>query len=71
MHFLHCPIPQVNIEHMDRFTEEFGSGGVESEEEDEDVENSKRKKSSKPSDFQSLFGGNNNDHFMIGIKCMG
>ena len=56
---------------MDRFTEEFGSGGVESEEEDEDVENSKRKKSSKPSDFQSLFGGNNNDHFMIGIKYMG
>ncbi|CDP17242.1 unnamed protein product [Coffea canephora] len=53
------------------FTEEFGSGGVESEEEDEDVENSKRKKSSKPSDFQSLFGGNNNDHFMIGIKYMG
>ncbi|XP_071924623.1 protein NUCLEOLAR FACTOR 1-like isoform X3 [Coffea arabica] len=62
---------KVNIEHMDRFTEEFGSGGVESEEEDEDVENSKRKKSSKPSDFQSLFGGNNNDHFMIGIKYMG
>ncbi|CDP16107.1 unnamed protein product [Coffea canephora] len=62
---------KVNIEHMDRFTEEFGSGGVESEEDEEDVENSKRKKSSKPSDFQSLFGGNNNDHFMIGIKYMG
>nr|GFD20006.1 U3 small nucleolar RNA-associated protein 25 [Tanacetum cinerariifolium] len=25
-------------------------------------------KTSKPADFQSLFGGNNNDHFMVGIK---
>lgn len=34
----------------------------------EDNVNSKSRKSSKPADFQALFDGNNEDHFMIGIK---
>ncbi|KAM7477704.1 hypothetical protein LguiA_025917 [Lonicera macranthoides] len=59
---------KVNIEHLDRFSNEFGTGGVEDKEEEGDAEISKSQKSSKPSDFQALFSGNNNDHFMIGIK---
>ncbi|KAJ0095949.1 hypothetical protein Patl1_17055 [Pistacia atlantica] len=66
---------KVNIEHLDRFYDEFG---VE-EEEDEKGNNqssqdlhgtgkSKSQKSSKPRDFQILFGGNKDDDFMIGIK---
>lgn len=55
------------MEHMDRFDKDFG---VDVEEDADDVEakNSKLKKSSKPSDYQALFGANNNDHFMVGIK---
>ena len=66
---------QVNVEHIDRFADEFGAGVVEDDKEQnelsqkvQDYENSKAQKSSKPSDFQALFGANNNDHFMIGIK---
>ena len=63
------------MEHTDRFSDEFGTGVVEDDQEQnelfqkvQDYENSKVQKSSKPSDFQALFGANNNDHFMIGIK---
>ncbi|WOL17177.1 U3 small nucleolar RNA-associated protein 25 [Canna indica] len=54
-----------NVEHINRFTEEFEAGG---EEEDEGEEGSKSRKPAKPADFQALFSGNNNDHFMLGIK---
>ncbi|XP_010539417.1 PREDICTED: U3 small nucleolar RNA-associated protein 25 [Tarenaya hassleriana] len=63
---------RVNVEHLDRFNTEFGA------EEDTDVDDGdkdtsengipKPQKSSKPSDFQALFGGNCDDEFMIGIK---
>ena len=63
------------MEHIDRFSDEFGTGVVEDDQEQnelfqkvQDYENSIVQKSSKPSDFQALFGANNNDHFMIGIK---
>ncbi|XP_020220284.1 U3 small nucleolar RNA-associated protein 25 [Cajanus cajan] len=60
---------KVNVEHMDRFSTKFGSeehkGDIENGEESE---NAKPHNSSKPSDFQILFGGNNEDDFMIGIK---
>ncbi|CAK9170662.1 unnamed protein product [Ilex paraguariensis] len=59
---------KVNVEHNDRFYNEFATGGVEDKEELEYIDNSTSQKSSKPSDFQALFGENNNDHFMIGIK---
>ncbi|XAR60244.1 hypothetical protein NMG60_11033522 [Bertholletia excelsa] len=61
---------KVNVEHFDRFSNEFGIelGGTNEEGEGDDIENSVSKKSSKPSDYQDLFGGNNNDHFMIGVK---
>ncbi|KAK1394264.1 U3 small nucleolar RNA-associated protein 25 [Heracleum sosnowskyi] len=55
---------KVNVENNDRFTDEYGAATDETDE----TENFKSQKSSKPSDFQALFGGNNNDHFMIGIK---
>lgn len=68
-------LSQVNVEHIDRFSDEFGTGVVEDDQEQnelfqkvQDYENSIVQKSSKPSDFQALFGANNNDHFMIGIK---
>ncbi|XP_023739619.1 protein NUCLEOLAR FACTOR 1 [Lactuca sativa] len=60
---------RVNVEHIGRFCDEFGHGkSDDQEDEDEDGKKSKSWKTSKPSDFQTLFGGNNNDHFMIGIK---
>ncbi|KAK3028748.1 hypothetical protein RJ639_037771 [Escallonia herrerae] len=59
---------KVNVEHIDRFYDDFGAAEIEDQENVGENENSKAHKSSKPSDFQSLFGGNNNDHFMIGIK---
>ncbi|OVA17570.1 Digestive organ expansion factor [Macleaya cordata] len=62
---------KVNVEYTDRFLDEFGVGEVDKNELSngvDDGETSKSQKSSKPSDFQALFGGNNNDHFMIGIK---
>lgn len=50
---------------------EFGSEGNE---DNNDLENvcdadiSKPQKTSKPSDYQMIFGGNNEDSFVIGIK---
>ncbi|KAL8115299.1 protein NUCLEOLAR FACTOR 1 isoform X1 [Apium graveolens] len=55
---------KVNVENNDRFSDEYGTATDEIDE----TENSKSQKSSKPSDFQALFSGNNNDHFMLGIK---
>ncbi|GFQ03003.1 U3 small nucleolar RNA-associated protein 25 [Phtheirospermum japonicum] len=59
---------KANVENLERFYEEFGSGRTENGDEDES-EIPKSKKSAKPSDFQALLGrDNDNDHFMIGIK---
>ncbi|KAF9618611.1 hypothetical protein IFM89_002306 [Coptis chinensis] len=55
-----------NVEHKDRFYEDFGTEEVKNNDDDEEIPIPQ--KSSKPSDFDILFGGNNNDHFMIGIK---
>lgn len=54
---------KVNVEYMERFCNEFG---VDAGEEDELEAN--QQKPSKPADYQALFGTNNNDHFMVGIK---
>lgn len=61
---------KVNVEHLDRFSNDFGAGSKEDSEDKSVVHDDQKSKSesSKPSDFQVLFGGNNNDHFMIGIK---
>ncbi|KAJ6852080.1 U3 small nucleolar RNA-associated protein 25 isoform X2 [Iris pallida] len=56
-----------NVEHIDRFTKEFGADDVE-EDDDEIDGSSKYKKPPKSKDFELLFSGNNNDHFMIGMK---
>ena len=57
---------------MDRFSTKFGSedndGSEKTAENGQESEDAKRHKSSKPSDFEVLFGGNNEDDFMIGIK---
>ncbi|RWR84239.1 U3 small nucleolar RNA-associated protein 25 [Cinnamomum micranthum f. kanehirae] len=66
---------KANVEYIDRFTKEFGKRATEDDDDMieksnhvEDDGNSKSRKSSKPADFQALFDGNNEDHFMIGIK---
>ncbi|KAH7544699.1 hypothetical protein FEM48_Zijuj01G0013400 [Ziziphus jujuba var. spinosa] len=67
---------KVNVEHMDRFSTEFGTEEIENGDRDEnnsskdgqDFGKLKPHKSSKPADFEALFGGNNNDDFMFGIK---
>lgn len=61
---------KVNVEHLDRFSNDLGAGSKEDSEDKSVVHDDQKSKSesSKPSDFQVLFGGNNNDHFMIGIK---
>lgn len=61
---------KVNVEHLDRFSNDFGAGSKEDSEDKSVVHDDQKSKSesSKPSDFQVLFGGNNNDHFMFGIK---
>ncbi|KAM2613822.1 hypothetical protein TB2_028518 [Malus domestica] len=61
---------KVNVEHMDRFSREFGTDDNEDEKEitPPGQEILKPHKSSKPSDFQVLFGGNSKDDFMVGIK---
>lgn len=57
---------------MDRFSTKFGSEedeGIDEKGEDgQESRNAKLPKSYKGSDFQLLFGGNNEDDFMIGIK---
>ncbi|KAK2636941.1 hypothetical protein Ddye_031733 [Dipteronia dyeriana] len=61
---------KANVEHYERFCAEFGTGEEEVEKDNnfDGTGNSNSQKSSKPSDFQMLFGGNNDDDFMIGIK---
>ncbi|KAL1224086.1 Protein NUCLEOLAR FACTOR 1 [Cardamine amara subsp. amara] len=64
---------RVNVEHLDRFNDEFG---CEEDTDDGDGEKNTSKngntitqKSSKPSDWQALFGASNSDdEFMLGIK---
>ncbi|OAY82424.1 U3 small nucleolar RNA-associated protein 25, partial [Ananas comosus] len=57
---------KANVGHLNCFTEEFGAEDVEDA--DDENENSKSKKHPKPADFTALFNGNNNDHFVLGIK---
>ncbi|KAL9150355.1 hypothetical protein ABFS82_12G163000 [Erythranthe guttata] len=60
---------KTNVEDLERFYEEFGSGRTESMGDDNDSEIPKSKKSAKPPDFQALLGNDNaNDHFMVGVK---
>ncbi|CAM8913405.1 unnamed protein product [Rhodiola kirilowii] len=62
---------QVAVENVDRFQQEFGtSTPVEYENMPSVLKKFKSSytKPVKPSDFQALFDGNNNDHFMIGVK---
>ncbi|XP_004490471.1 protein NUCLEOLAR FACTOR 1 [Cicer arietinum] len=60
---------KVNVEHMDRFSTKFGGEEHQDNKENgQEFENADPQKSSKPNDFQLLFGGNNEDDFMIGIK---
>ncbi|XP_074307708.1 protein NUCLEOLAR FACTOR 1-like isoform X2 [Silene latifolia] len=58
---------KVNVEHMDRFNKEFGAD-VEEENDELETKDVKAQKPSKPSDYQALFGGNNKDLFMVGVK---
>lgn len=68
------PISQVNVEHIDRFCDEFGSEKEEEVKDNNDTSQNIRgtgksnSQKSKPSDYQMLFGGNNDDNFSIGIK---
>ncbi|XP_060196243.1 protein NUCLEOLAR FACTOR 1-like, partial [Lycium barbarum] len=62
------PKYKSNVEEHERFYREFGAGVSEDKEDEDATEIPELKRTSKPSDFQALFGGNNNDHFMIGIK---
>ncbi|KAL2340303.1 hypothetical protein Fmac_008243 [Flemingia macrophylla] len=60
---------KTNVEQMHRFSTKFGSEEHKVDMENgEESENAKPHESSKPADFQVLFGGNNEDDFMIGIK---
>ncbi|XVF50516.1 hypothetical protein PTKIN_Ptkin04bG0107400 [Pterospermum kingtungense] len=60
---------RVNVEHIDRFYQDFGSEEVEGDnEKEEQPKNAKFHKPPKPSDHQSLFKGDTRDDFMIGIK---
>lgn len=66
---------QGNVEHLSRFYDEFGTDDGKDENADDMVpaddhgpEDSKSRKSAKPEDHQVLFGGNNDDCFMMGIK---
>ncbi|KAG6543850.1 hypothetical protein Mapa_014690 [Marchantia paleacea] len=60
-------IQKANVEHKDRFFDDFGA----LDEEDAEalgVPNKKDPKAGKPADFRALFSGNNDDHFRIGLK---
>ncbi|CAA7398767.1 unnamed protein product [Spirodela intermedia] len=64
-----------NVEHLSRFYDEFGTDDGKDEDVDDMVladghgaEDSKSRQSAKPEDHQVLFGGNNDDCFMMGIK---
>lgn len=63
---------KVNVEHADRFYNDFGTrddeDSVDGDELAREVGNSKPLRSLKPSDYQALFSGNYDDDFMIGIK---
>lgn len=66
---------KVNVEHLDRLLKEFGTQEDEDNEDKDELShdaqgNSRALKSSKPSDFQALFGGkrDDEDQFMFGIK---
>ncbi|XWS73281.1 hypothetical protein CRYUN_Cryun02cG0114500 [Craigia yunnanensis] len=60
---------KVNVEHIDRFYQDFGSEEVEGDDEkEEQSEKANPQKPPKPSDHQSLFKGDTRDDFMIGIK---
>ncbi|XP_077245299.1 U3 small nucleolar RNA-associated protein [Tasmannia lanceolata] len=66
---------RINVEHFDRFLNEFGIGEAKDDDEMNELpsnghvlKKSKFQKSSKPIDYQILFDGNADDHFMIGIK---
>lgn len=67
-----CWFSQHNVEHMDRFAAKFGSeeekGNDEMGEKGQESGSANPRKSYKGSDFQILFGGNNEDNFMIGIN---
>ncbi|XP_050372122.1 protein NUCLEOLAR FACTOR 1 [Argentina anserina] len=69
------PTSKVSVDHMDRFSREFGSVEARDNEDERDLPpggqnfvNEKPHKSTKPGDFQVLFGGNSKDDFMVGIK---
>lgn len=59
---------KVNVEYTDRFLKEFDTAENDVSEDVHDGERLKIRKSSKPSDYKALFGGINNDLFMLGIK---
>ncbi|KAI5074322.1 hypothetical protein GOP47_0010283 [Adiantum capillus-veneris] len=50
-------------EHKERFFDEFGA-----EDDGSDEDAAEKAKSTKPTDFNALFRGNNDDHFRIGMK---
>ncbi|XP_071737104.1 protein NUCLEOLAR FACTOR 1 [Rutidosis leptorrhynchoides] len=60
------PGNKVNVDHIGRFTDEFGAG-LSNDPEDKDGLSNPWKKS-KPVDHQSIFGGKNIDDFVVGIK---
>ncbi|KAA0058233.1 U3 small nucleolar RNA-associated protein 25 isoform X2 [Cucumis melo var. makuwa] len=63
---------KVTVEYLDRLFKDFGNGDDGKNDDTGELslndQSSSSQKSSKPSDFQALFGGNNEDLFMIGIK---
>ncbi|KAG9159656.1 hypothetical protein Leryth_022522 [Lithospermum erythrorhizon] len=57
---------EATVRGFARFEDKFG---VNKDDDDQDnVQDLKSKRHSKPSDFQSLFGGNSDDNFMLSIK---
>lgn len=61
------PKYKAKIENHERFVREFGTPANEDLDEDA-IEGFKCRKTSKPSDYQALFGGNNKDEFVLGVK---